>query len=560
MAFKESIHTYLKELTLLCVEDDEDIQAIYKSLFEPLFKRVYYAKNGVEGLDTYNQSDIIISDYKMPNIDGVEMIRFIRERDRHIPIILVTAFEDIAMLMDAMQLGVNNFVKKPFSTTDLFHALENGVELIMGHTYLLAEQERHIQKLKEKEKYSSYQEELSFKKELSIIRNDFYYRLAEQDIKDGFYLSDFSYRPLDTMSGDLYSARQLNNMQELYFLVDGMGKGISASVSAILCTSFVNYIIDRVLSHQKEFNLSRLVNSVVLYMNKHLLEDEVLAASFVLIDAQHMKVEYAAFGMPAILLMDTKFEIHHLTSNNPPLSQYTKRAQTSDLTLEGMIKMLISSDGIHENNIKGKQETYAEYIEEDFIASMTSQDFIHRVESRIDIQEDDMTYIFLHKLQLSESFKTHTISAKLESVEELNYWYEEQISTLTEDMITITKATLAFHELLMNAYEHGALGLSTKEKSREIENDTYLTYLKEKEIQVEQSISTTMYHLKNPSGESYLITKVEDNGEGFDTTLFSKIFGFHKKFNGRGVYMAKRSSLGIYYSYKGNTVFYLTKL
>ena len=550
---------YSKELVLLSVEDSASVQMIYKSLFERLFKEVIFAENGKIALDMYEKADIIITDHLMPEMNGIELITSIREVDKNIPIILVTAFENLDILRDAIQLGINNFVKKPFDVKDLFTALDSAVELVMGHKYLLEKQETQISDLKEKEKYSNYQEDLSFKKELSLVRNDFYYHISEQELDDRFYISDFLYRPLDTLSGDLYSARQLGNNKELYFLVDGMGKGISASMTAILSTSFINYIIDRTLRLNREFDLKKMIEGVISFIRKHLLEDEVLAASFVLIDANALILEYSSFGMPAILLMDDKSNVKSLSSNNPPISIYSSKAKSTELSLIGMKKMLISSDGIHENSVNNGKESYAEYILEDFKNSMTSEDFFRKVSAKIDQQEDDMTYIFLHQIVLEDVLISNECQAKLKDVEELNDWYEMQMDLLCTDMVASTKSSLAFSEFSMNAYEHGALGITNKQKHTLLEEDTYMDYLAQKEQEVEGSIKVTIYKQTNANLDPYLLTKIEDSGEGFDTSIFSSIFGFHKNFNSRGVFMAKKSTLGIYYNNKGNIVYFFNK-
>lgn len=560
MHFKELTSPYLKELTLLCVEDSKTIRGIYKNLFSPLFKKLMFAFDGKEALNLFYEADIIITDYNMPVMDGLEMVSIIRQVDQNIPIILVTAFENLDVLRNSIQLGVNNFVKKPFEPADIFSAINSAVHLVMGHKYLLQKQKNQITELREKEKYSNYQEELSFKKELSLIKNDFYYCLSTQEITDRFHISDFLYKPLDTMSGDLYSARQLNDSQELYFLVDGMGKGISASVSAILFTSFFNYVVDRALEYKKVFGMDRLLSGSISYINKYLLEDEVLAASFVLIDVKNMHVEYASFGMPAILYMDKEFKVHSLCSNNPPIHQYTKKANTSKFSLDGVVKILISSDGIFENRTKNINETYAKFIKKDFQASMTGEDFYQRMKKKINIQEDDMTFIFLHQIQLNKKIAHTSINARLNEIEDLNIWYESKVSFLTNNISIITKASLSFTELMMNAYEHGSLGISRIKKHQLIEDDKYIQYLKHTECQMNKKIDVSIYELKSPLGESCMLTKIEDNGSGFNTNIFSEIFGFHKSFNGRGVFIAKKASIGIYYNYKGNVVYFFNKI
>jgi hypothetical protein len=59
---------------------------------------------------------------------------------------------------------------------------------------------------------------------------------------------------------------------------------------------------------------------------------------------------------------------------------------------------------------------------------------------------------------------------------------------------------------------------------------------------------------------SYIITKIVDEGNGFDTQVLSEIFRNSDTFNGRGVFVSRKNSLGIYYNAKGNSVLFLHKV
>jgi len=560
MPLEQYRNPFFEKLTLLCVDDSSTLQFMYKKFFKSMFKEVLFAKDGLEGLERSENVDIIITDYNMPNMDGLTMMKHIRKLDEDIPIILVTSFDDIEILKEAITLGVSSFVQKPFGKEEIFTVVNRAVAQVVGHKYLLEKQKTKIDILEEKEQYSNYQEELSFKKELSMIRNDFYYRLSQQDINDTLYLSDFFYKSLDTTCGDLYSARQLSHSKELYFLVDGMGKGLSASVSAILFTSHVNYIIDEVLKQGGTCNFENLIYRAIEYMRGHLLEDEALAVTLVCIDTQKKTIKHASFGMPALLLMDKNNEVHSISSNNPPLSQYTQKGNVSELCLSEVVKILIASDGIPENSVKGTEQTYAEFIEEDFKASITREDFRKRLEEKIEVQEDDMTFILLNIIPFSDELVQISIPAKLHNVEETGSWYEGEVNKLTQNTSAIIKASLCFTELMMNAYEHGSLGINNEQKHQLMQEDTYFNFLNDLEEKEDKKITVSINPLTNALGESYIITKIEDEGEGFDTKIFSRIFGIHKSFNGRGSFIAKQSSLGIYYNNKGNTVYFINKL
>jgi CheY-like chemotaxis protein len=88
----ENLVTDLKKLNLLIVEDGQDIRDIMSSTFNKLFKTTRTAVDGLDGLEKFNeeQPDIIISDIRMPNMSGNEMIDRIKDLNPNIPIVVVS--------------------------------------------------------------------------------------------------------------------------------------------------------------------------------------------------------------------------------------------------------------------------------------------------------------------------------------------------------------------------------------------------------------------------------------------------------------------------------------
>ena len=129
---------YLKSLTLLCVEDNKTTQIIYDSIFEDLVKEVIFADNGEDGYQKYidNEIDIIITDYEMPIMNGLEMAKKIGEVDKEIPIILITAIEDVNIIVDALHLGINSFVKKPLLNKEVIQSVEKTAKVLIENKFL----------------------------------------------------------------------------------------------------------------------------------------------------------------------------------------------------------------------------------------------------------------------------------------------------------------------------------------------------------------------------------------------------------------------------------------
>ena len=81
---------------IMVVDDEENIRFLYKEELEEDGFAVELAKNGEEALEKFPgaQPDLITLDIKMPGMGGIEVLKRIRERDKHLPIILCSAYSD----------------------------------------------------------------------------------------------------------------------------------------------------------------------------------------------------------------------------------------------------------------------------------------------------------------------------------------------------------------------------------------------------------------------------------------------------------------------------------
>ncbi|MEK6659639.1 MAG: response regulator, partial [Campylobacterota bacterium] len=535
-----SVLDYLKSSTLLCVEDSKSTQLIYRALFEDLVKKVVCASNGKEGYEKFCKEDIdlIVCDYNMPILNGIEMIRKIRNIDKDIPIILISSIEDVDVIVQALQLNVSNFLKKPIVTTEVMQSIENVSKLLIANNYIKEQSEKKLKELEKKEEYNSYQEDLAFSKELNILRNDFYYQML--DNQQCFALIDFFYKPLDVLSGDAYSARKISDDKVFYFIVDGMGKGLSASLSSMLMTSFVNHIIDKSLD---SFDFRTLLEASLEYIKPILLDEEALSIDFIVIDHKELTMEYAKFAMPPSLAQNADNEIIKIKSNNPPMCKYTKEVLISTVDISKTIKFLFYSDGVVENSVRYDNKLYMDFIEEDFLLSFTKDEFREKLLWKIDTQEDDMTFVFINQLTLN-SYVNHikrTFESTLDAVDEANDWYADIWSNFTNNYKLSCNAGVVFTELFMNAYEHGNLGIDSETKHRLLEEDNYFTTLEMLQKKCDKQITVTVNTIEY-SSRKYITTLIKDEGIGFDTQILSKIFRNKKNFNGRGVYVSRQSS------------------
>ena len=106
--------------TILLVEDEEDIATLVKAYLERDGFRVVWAARGVDGLLALEQHQVrlAILDLQLPDADGLDLCRAIREQSR-LPIVILTARDEEIDRVTGLELGADDYVPKPFSPREL---------------------------------------------------------------------------------------------------------------------------------------------------------------------------------------------------------------------------------------------------------------------------------------------------------------------------------------------------------------------------------------------------------------------------------------------------------
>ena len=121
-----------KKLTAMVVEDEGVANELLSSTFKNFFSDVTSAFNGKEALEMFEriEPDIIFVDIVMPEMDGIELSRKIREMNPNQIIIVISASNDIQKISESIEIGVNSFIQKPIDTKKIIELLSNVTALI----------------------------------------------------------------------------------------------------------------------------------------------------------------------------------------------------------------------------------------------------------------------------------------------------------------------------------------------------------------------------------------------------------------------------------------------
>ncbi len=110
---------------ILVVDDEDIVRTSCSRTLVPEGYDVRLAKNGVEGLQMAagERFDLVLTDLKMPDMDGIEVLRIIKEKWPETMVIIVTGYQTVDTAVKAIKLGANNYIEKPFTPDALLSAV-----------------------------------------------------------------------------------------------------------------------------------------------------------------------------------------------------------------------------------------------------------------------------------------------------------------------------------------------------------------------------------------------------------------------------------------------------
>lgn len=133
---EESLSTILKKLTILYIEDEDNIRENVKKVLLLLCEKVYAVDCAEDAKEIMkaNRIDIIISDINLPETNGLDFVKELRDIDKTIPIILLSAYTDKEYLLKAAKLKLVDYLTKPIDFKILKEALLKSVEDVIDNS------------------------------------------------------------------------------------------------------------------------------------------------------------------------------------------------------------------------------------------------------------------------------------------------------------------------------------------------------------------------------------------------------------------------------------------
>jgi sigma-B regulation protein RsbU (phosphoserine phosphatase) len=334
---------------VVIVDDEPSITASLRSflLLETDY-RVHTFQNPLEALEQLPRlgCDILISDFLMPQMDGISFLSRVREFDRDLPLILLTGYADKENAIRAInEVGLFQYVEKPWDNDSLKLILQNGIRQQTLGRALRA-------KIRELDSVVTRLTSLEARDQLRTSELEMARKIQESLLPDappsvpGLRI-ETHYLPLIEVGGDFFDFHSRDNRRVELLIADVVGHGIQAA----LITTMVKAVFQECLSRELE------PAATLQHLNTRLLEltpdDRFVTAIAASVDVESRLVRIANAGHPRpCLLSASRRRIEHLTEGELPLGILPGSSappyQDLELSIDPGDRLLFYTDGLED--------------------------------------------------------------------------------------------------------------------------------------------------------------------------------------------------------------------
>ncbi|MEW6356622.1 MAG: fused response regulator/phosphatase [Planctomycetota bacterium] len=282
---------------VLVVDDEIVVREVLSRMLSTKGCSVEQATDGEDGLAKIGERpyDVVITDIKMPRMDGFEFMEHLRALDPEIPVIIVTAVGDVKNAVRAVRLGAYDFVHKPFGAgNDLWNTVARAIE--MRRTRL--ENEAYHRRLKEMN--------TQLTRELELARRVQECYAATSLVLDERLDLAGLYEPCFNVGGDLYGAFPIGETKYAFYIADVSGHGPSAALITAMLKMNIESLVERTDSQDLISNPPLLMADLDRMLTKLTGAAMFVTMVYAVLDMERNTLTYCNAGhcLPLVLRAD----------------------------------------------------------------------------------------------------------------------------------------------------------------------------------------------------------------------------------------------------------------
>ena len=376
--------------SILIVDDDEDNRSLLSLRLQNRKFHVEEAREGQEALDFLKIGvfDLVLLDIQMPVMDGYRVLEFLKknERFKYIPVIVLSALDEIDSAVKCIELGAEDFLPKPINSTLLWARIQSSLEK-KSHQDLERERMRVLQK------------------EMQIGREIQLNFLPESLPQPAGWEVAVSFSPAYAVSGDFYDVFELEDKTILFVVADVCGKGVGAALFMAVVRSLLRAFSETI---ETPGDLIGVVENINTFIINHQGQNNNVAmfVTFFLgiLHPESGECYYINAGHPAPILRDRTGRLTFLPSNGPAVGLDTIMTWNLDVCqVESGTNMFICTDGVTET-MNDKMELFGGKPLEELIRNIpgAASELLKNVRFAMDefadesYSQDDITMLALY--------------------------------------------------------------------------------------------------------------------------------------------------------------------
>ena len=515
---------------ILVIDDEKIIRESLATLLKLDGYHVFIAEDGSKGLETFGKEkpEIVLVDIRMPGIDGIDVLKNIRESSKKTEVIMITGHGGVDTAIEALKKGAFGYIQKPVEYDELEMEVKKAIEKqsmqkkLDEYVYYLEKaveentRELRLRKKAEEALQANINQGREYQTKLIKIKFPKIYNIR-------FYSN---YIPYDIVGGDIYNLVMQNN-KIIFYLSDLAGHGVpSAILSAYIKAHIDGWIIrDRIMSPK---SLIFLLKDAL--KDQEIFKENMLTLFIGVIDIEKLSLTYISAGhfLPFVFTRNKmdKMEFLNLKDTFMPITNIVESTDYEEKTtvLKNDTKIFMYSDGliewVNEHNqfigVKGLKD----FIKKNGLSNESIENFVSKGIKYH--QKDDVSYILI---EINDNYEK-IYFYDLKNYDKIINDFKIELENRYSKRDTNIRAIQCFCEIVMNAIEHG--NKNSKKKKLLI---------------------------KVKFNKNLIFFSIKDEGKGFNWASIDFLDPRGcSKIRGRGLFLVKYFSNKLEFNEKGNEI------
>ena len=344
-------------MKILVAEDDRVQRALLRKILEKWDHKVTETADGVEALSEIEKGDhsILITDWIMPNMDGIELVRKIRSipKGEYIYIIIMTYKTEKDDMVKGMEAGADDFIAKPIDMGEL------KVRLRAGERIVRLEQKLSLQN----SQLQAANAEMRMNMEAAVKIQE---SLLPEELPETKGVAfAWRYRPFHDLAGDILNIFQLDDKHLGFYILDVSGHGVAAALLAVSLSRMLTPGLNRSsLLWRRQKNGHGYEISTPLYVAEQLNKQfqlneknqQFFTFAYGIFNAENSEFKYVSAGHPGLIVISNNKKPNCMHVDSFPIGFVeTPAYEEQVIKLNPGDRLYLYSDGLIENpNPEGK--------------------------------------------------------------------------------------------------------------------------------------------------------------------------------------------------------------